>query len=212
MRRFFALLVVLFGAALAFGYPLLAARVPNDPFGTFQAYSPAGGFIPLNRNLQPDELPTEVHVDLYSSGSPKFGKDRAVLTLTASAGGKTVLAAPLTFEDAVVRDDTPQTPEMIYRTLAGVIETVEPNAPPFTFTIGFGDADEIDIARVGLVLRRAAQKVDPRAAPLGYIVMAIGAILFVLSFRGGSSAPPANSNSQPPPSAPRWGRGAADRK
>jgi hypothetical protein len=135
-----------------------------------------------------------------------------VLTLTVSSGGKTVLAAPLTFEDAVARDDTPQTPQMIYRTLAGVIETVEADAPPYTFTIGRGDADEIDIARVDLLLQRAAQKVDPRAIPVGYIVLAVGAILFVLSFRGGGSAPPANPNSQPPPPPSRWGRGASDRR
>jgi hypothetical protein len=213
MRRFFALLAFLFGAALAFGYPWLAGRLPNEPFGVFQAYSPAAGFIQLNRPMRPDEAPTEIYVDLYSSGSPKFGKDRAVLTLTISSGGKTVLAAPLGFEDAVARDDTPQTPEMIYRTRAGVIETVEPDAPPYTFTIDRGDADEIDIAKVDLLLQRAAQKVDPRAIPVGYIVMAIGAVLFLLSFRGDGSAPPANPNSQPPPPPPsRWGRGAADRR
>jgi hypothetical protein len=78
--------------------------------------------------------------------------------------------------------------------------------------IGRGDADEIDIARVDLVLQRAAQKADPRAAPIGYVVMAVGAILFLLSFRGGGSAPPANPNSQPPPPRPRWGRSGAERR
>ena len=54
------------------------------PVGTWPVYSPVGGFMPVNRRLQPDEAPVEVYVDLISAGSPKFGKDRAVLTLTAS--------------------------------------------------------------------------------------------------------------------------------
>jgi hypothetical protein len=210
MRRLLAGLVFLVGLALAFGYPLLASRMPAEPIATSQVYSPAGGFVPFNRGLQPEDMPAEVYVDLFSSGSPKFGAGRAVLTLTASVDGKTVLATPLTFQDAVARDDTPQTPEMVYRTRAGVIETVEPGAPPFTFIIGRGDADEVDIARVDLVLLRGPPPADPRIAPIGYVFMAVGAIAFLLSFRGGPGGPPRNPNSQPPP--PRWGRAAADRK
>jgi hypothetical protein len=210
MRRLLALLLFLAGAALAFGYPILAARLPPVAIGAWQAYSPAGGFVPISRSLQPEDVPAEVHVDLFSSGSPKFGMGRAVLTLTAANAGKTVIAAPLTFEEMVSRDDTPQTPELIYRTKAGTIETIDPADPLFTFTIGRGDADEIDIARVDLVLERGPQKADPRAAPVGWIVMAIGAVAFLISFqrRGDGGTPPANPNSQPPP---RWGRGAADR-
>jgi hypothetical protein len=211
MRRLFALLVFLAGAALAFGYPMLAERLPPKPIGTLPVFSPVGGFVPVSRNLRPEDLPAVVYVDLYSSGSPKFGKDRAVLTLTASAAGKTVLAAPLDFQDAVQRDDTPQTPEMIYRATAGTIDSVDPAAPLVTFTVDRGDADAIDVARVDLVLEHGPQKVDPRATPVGWIVMAVGAVAFLISFRrgGGAGSPPANPNSQPPPS--RWGRGAADR-
>ena len=209
MRRLFAALVFLFGLALAVGYPLLASRLPSQPIGTFQVYSPAGGFVAVNRSLQPQDLPTDVYVDLFSSGSPKFGKDRAVLTLTASAAGRTVLAVPLNFEDAVARDDTPQTPEMIYRTNAGTIATAE-RGEPIAFAVGRGDADEIDITRVDLVLQKGPQPADTRVAPIGYAVMAVGAIALLLSFRKGAGGPPPNPNSQPPP--PRWGRGAAERK
>ena len=64
---------------------------------------------------------SEVYVDLATSGAPDFSGDQAVLTLTAAAGGRTTLAVPLSFEGAVSRDDTPQTPELIYRTRAGEI-------------------------------------------------------------------------------------------
>lgn len=210
MRRFFAVLVFLFGAALAFGYPILAERLPPRPIGTWPVYLAATGFMsPIDARLTPDDAPVLVYVDLTSAGSPKFDKDRAVLTLTASFEGKTLLAEPLSFEDAVARDDTPQTPELIYRTRAGVIETVEADSF-YRFSVGPGDAEGIDMAKVDLVLEHGPPEADSRAQPVGFTVMAIGAVAFLLSLRGGSSSPPPNPNSKPPP--PRWGRAAGERK
>jgi hypothetical protein len=72
-----------------------------------------------------------------------------------------------------------------------------------------GDAEGIDIARVDLVLQHVPQKADPRAQPIGFTLMAVGFIGFVLMLRGKDGGTPPNPNSQPPP--PRWGR-AADRR
>jgi hypothetical protein len=209
MRRLFAFLVFLLGLALGVGYPMLAARLPAAQIGTWPVHARADGFMPVGARLTPDQAPVEVYVDLAASGSPEFKADRAVLTLTASAAGKTVLAEPLTFMDAVKRDDTPQTPELIYRTKAGVIETVDPEASLYTFTTGPGDAEGIDLGKVDLVLEKGPRGADPRAQPIGFIVTAIGAVAFLLSFRSDRGTPP-NPNSKPPPK--RWGRAAADRK
>jgi len=208
MRRLFAVLVLLFGLALAIGYPILAKSLPPLPIGIWPVYAPVSGFLTIDARLRPEDAPVMVYVDLTSAGSPEFGKSRAVLTLTASADGKTVLAAPLTFEDAVARDDTPQTPEMVYRTMAGVIDPVDAG-PLYRFTTGPGDADGVDIAKVDLVLQRGPQEADPRAQPVGFTAIAIGAIAFLLSFRNRGGGTPPNPNSQPPP---RWGRAARDRK
>jgi hypothetical protein len=210
MRAFFAAVVFLFGAALAFGYPIMAKRLPPMPIGTWPVYVAATGFMsPIDARLTADDAPVLVYVDLTSAGAPKFDKEQAVLTLTASLEGKTLLAEPLTFEDAVTRDDTPQTPELIYRAKAGAIDTVGADSF-YRFSIGPGDAEGIDMAKVDLVLEHGRQKVDSRAQPIGLSVMAVGAIAFLLSLRSGSGSPPPNPNSKPPP--PRWGRGAADRK
>jgi hypothetical protein len=208
VRRLLAFLVFLLGLALGVGYPMLAARLPVAPIGTWPVYVRASGFTPVDTRLTPDQAPVEVYVDLTASGSPEFKADRAVLTLTASAAGRTVLAEPLTFEDSVKRDDAPQTPEMIYRTKAGVIETVDPKESLYTFTAGPGDAEGIELGKADLVLEKGPHQADPRAQPIGFIVMAIGVVAFLLSFRGGGSTPP-NPNSKPPP---RWGRAPTDRK
>jgi hypothetical protein len=205
VRLVFTALMFLVGLGLA-AYPMLAPNLPHMPIGTWQVYAPVSGFLAFDARLSPDNAPVQVYLDLTSAGVPKFSKDRAVLTLTVSADGKTVLAAPLTFEDAVARDDTPQTPEMIYRASAGVIDPVEARTPDYRFTTGLGDAEGIDIAKVDLVLERGPQGADPRAQPIGFALMAVGFIAFVLSLRGRDGGTPPNPNSQPPP--PRWGRRA----
>ena len=115
-----------------------------------------------------------------------------------------VLAKALTFNDATVREDAPQTPEKVFRAEAGTIDPKDP-ASVYSFVVAEGDADGVELGPVSLVLERGSQGADPRARPVGLVVIAIGAIAFLLSLRAGSSAPPANPNSQPPP---RWGRGA----
>jgi hypothetical protein len=204
LARLSALFIFLVGLAMAAGF-LFVANAPQSPVGKWPVYSRAGGFLPVEATLRPQDAPVEVYVDLATSGSPKFGKDRAVLTLTAATNGKTEIAAPLSFADAVTRDDTPQTPELIYRAKAGELASVASDQP-VTFTVGPGDVDEIDISAVDLVLQHGRGTADEGLVPIGYAVMAIGAVAFVLSFRRRNDGPPENPNSQPPP--PRWGRGA----
>ncbi len=210
MRALVSLVLFLFGAALAFGYPLMVKRMPSTAIGAYPIYAPATGFTRVEAKLRPDDAPVQVYVDLMSTGSPKFDAARAVLSLTASASGKTVLAEPVTFADATVRDDTPQTPELIYRAKVGTIDTVDASAPTYTFVAGQGDAEGIDLGQAQLVLERGPQEADPRAQPVGFAVMAIGAVAFLLSLRGRGERPPPNPNSKPPP--PRWGREASERR
>lgn len=204
MRRVFPLIVVLFGAGLAFGYPLLAARLPSAPRASYPVYSPASGVMPVEISLNPENAPFRIYLDLTVSASTKFD-DRAVLTLTVSTSNQTVLAKALTFEDAAVMEDTPQTPQKIFRAEAGTIDARDP-ASVYSFIVGPGDAEGIALGPINLVIESGPKRVDSRVKSGGLVVMAIGMLALLLSLRTGSGAPPTNPNSQPPP--PRWGRGA----
>jgi hypothetical protein len=206
--RFVFLLILLAGAAIGVGYPWYVSNFSGKEIGTWRAYDRATGFRPFEARLTEADAPVRALVDLTTLGAPTFDETRTVLTVTAAGGGRTVLADTLTFSNAVRREVSPQATEKIYRADAGVIHAVTPGT--YTFTLGQGDADGIDMRSVDVVLRSDAALLDPRAQPLGFTLMAVGFIgLVAASRRRRRDDAPANPNSQPPP--PRWGRDAGRR-
>jgi hypothetical protein len=153
--------------------------------------------------LKAGDAPVRVLVDLTAKAERIVSQQRTVLTLTAATGGRTVLASTLQFNHADnPRQVCPQLPDKIFRDEAGVIETVSPG--PYLFTAGPGDADDIPIRAVDLVLRSGVGEIDSRARPVGFSLMAAGLLGFLLTTAFGGRRPE-NPNSKPPP--PRWGRG-----
>jgi len=200
MRTIF-LLILLAGAAAGFGYPWYVTNFSGRELGSFQVYERGGTFRPVTVALSSADAPVRVLVDMTAVAPPEFAQAGTALTITAStAGGRTVLAEPLSFSEAKPQERSPQLREKIYRDEAGVITDVEDG--DYTFTVGRGDAEEIQIQSVDLVLRAGAGAVDPRVQPIGFALIAIGFIGLVLSIRRRKRE--RNPNSEPPP---RWGRG-----
>lgn len=205
MRVFF-FLVFLAGAAAGIGYPFVLGNFSGDEIGVWRVYEHGSGFRPVTVALDWSDAPLRVLVDMVSVGTPRLSGDRTVLTLTAATGGRTVLAGTIGFVNATPRQDSPQSGDQIYRDEAGVMTKLD--SGDYLFTVGPGDADGIEMRSVDLVLRGGAAEPDPRAVPIGYMLMAVGAVGFVIALsRGGRR--PGNPNSKPP--APRWGRSGGGR-
>jgi hypothetical protein len=202
MRLLF-LLILCAGLGAGFIYPWSISNFSGREIGTWRVYH-QGRFEPVDVQLAPTDAPVRVLVDLTTDANDFFASKGAILTITASNGGKTVLAKTLRFAgESQVRDKSPQVAEKISRDDAGLITVASDGT--YRFLIGPGDAESPQIKAVDLVLRAGAGEVDPRLQPVGISLMAIGFIGFVLTFRRNRSGRPQNPNSQPPP--PRWGRG-----
>jgi len=202
--RFLFLLILLAGIAVGALYPWAMSNFSGHEIGTFRVYE-QGRFKPVTVPLAARDAPVRVLVDLTARTERIVSQQRTVLTLTAAGAGRTALAATLQFNHYDnPRQVSPQLPDKIFRDEAGVIQTVSPG--PYLFTVGPGDADDIPIRAVDLVLRAGTGEIDRRARPVGYGLIAVGLLGFLLSLRSGGGGPQ-NPNSQPP--APRWGRGAS---
>ncbi|MER9502911.1 hypothetical protein [Mesorhizobium sp. M0579] len=202
--RFLFVLILLAGAAIGFVYPWAVSNFSGHEIGAWRVYD-QGRFRPVTVTLKAGDAPVRVLVDLTAKAERIVSQQRTVLTLTAATAGRTVLASTLQFNHADnPRQVSPQLPDKIFRDEAGVIETVSPAA--YLFTAGPGDADDIPIRAVDLILRSGAGEIDQRARPVGYGLMAVGLIGFLLALAFGGRRPE-NPNSKPPP--PRWGRGSS---
>ena len=202
--RFLSVLLLIAGAAIGIFYPWAMSNFSGHAIGTYRVYE-GGRFRPATVQLAASDAPVRVLVDLTARAERVAGQQRTVLTLTAANGGRTALASALSFNHTDnPRQASPQLPDKIFRDEAGVIQTVSPG--PYLFTVGPGDADDIPIRAVDLVLRAGTGEIDRRARPVGYGLIAVGLLGFLLSLRSGGGGPQ-NPNSQPP--APRWGRGSS---
>jgi hypothetical protein len=201
MRTIF-LLILLIGVGAGFVYPWAVTNFSGREIGVWQVYDRGGAFHPVTAKLTSIDEPVRVLVDMTAIAPPEFASSSTVLTLTASRGGRTVLAETLSFSEAKPQEKSPQLREKIYRDEAGVMSGIEDG--DYTFVVGQGDVEGIQMRSVDLILRGGAGAVDPRLQPIGFALTAVGFIGLVLSIRRGRRE--RNPNSQPP--APRWGRDA----
>lgn len=200
--RFLFVLILLAGTGIGLIYPWAMTNFSGREIGTWRVYE-QGRFKPVTVSLSGRDAPVRALVDLTARAERIVSQQRTVLTLTAATNGRTVLASTLQFNHVDnPRQASPQLPDKIFRDEAGVIATVSPS--PYVFTVGPGDAEDIPMRAVDLVLRSGVGEADRRARPVGLSLMAIGLIGFLLSLRSGGGRPD-NPNSQPP--QPRWGRG-----
>ena len=202
--RFLFALILLAGVGIGAIYPWAMSNFSGHEIGTWRVYE-QGRFKPVTVALSSSQEPVRVLVDLTARAERIVSQQRTVLTLTAATNGRTVLASTLQFNHSDnPRQASPQLPDKIFRDEAGLIPVVSPG--PYVFTVGPGDAEGIEMRSVDLILRSGVGEVDKRAQPVGFSLMAVGLIGFVLALRRGGGGRPENPNSQPP--QPRWGRDA----
>ena len=200
MLRILFLLICLAGAGLGIVYPAATRHFSGSEHGTYRVYDRGSGYMTAEAQLEAGDAPVRILVDMTTLGAFQPGEGETELTMTVASEGRTVLAETVSFLGQTPRKNSPQAVDAIWRTEAGVLDPVQPGR--YVFTFGPGDAEGMEIRSVDMTLRSGASMPDQRAAPAGYILLAIGFIGLVNSFR---SRKPVREKDGPPP--PKWGRG-----
>jgi hypothetical protein len=198
MRTIF-LIILLAGVGAGLVYPWAVSNFSGSEIGSWRVHDRGEGFKPVVVRLAPEMEPVRVLVDMTAIAPPEFAAASTVLTLTATNGTGTVLADRLTFAEAKPQERNPQLRERIYRDEAGVIDGIE--AGEYTFVVGQGDAEDIQIKSVDLILRGGAIRLDARVQPVGFTLAAVGFIGLVLAIRRRRRL-----RRPAAPAATRWGR------
>ena len=204
MRAFF-LLVLLAGLAMAGAYPFYINNYSGAEIGEWTVFKRGGAYQTVNVPLTQDQGPVRVFVDVTIKITAPITPNVSVVTLTANLGGRTVLAKAMDFVDTRRNERSPQQQQIMMRGQAGVIDPVESGT--YQFVIGPGEIDGLLIDETKLVLREHSLELDPRAQPVGFILIAVGLIGFTLSLRRRNK--PDEPRQDDPPPTQHWGRGAS---
>lgn len=195
--RILFFLILLAGVALGIVYPAAIDYFSGDMVARLAVYERAAGFRPVSIPLAMSDAPVRVMLDVVTTDVFAPPNASAHLTVTASVGGRTVMAKPVLLVSQSPRESGSN--EQRFGAVAGTLENVDDG--DYRFEVGFGDAGTLPLRTIHLILRRNAFIADDRAQPIGYVLMAIGFVGFVLSLaRGGGGRPPRG---------PQWGRDGA---
>jgi hypothetical protein len=199
--RFLCVLLILAGAALGFGYPWYMYNMSGSEIGNFRVYQRGGPFKAVDVALSESQAPVRVFVDMVPLQGYYPDRARTMLTLTASTGGKTVLASSLNYVSSSEESKNLQNSDKVFRDTAGDIMSVAPGG--YHFVVGEGDVEGLSLKTVNLVLRSKAKAADWRAMPAGIAVFALGVFgLVAASRRAGRLAAQEAAK-------PKWGRDAS---
>ena len=190
------LLMVAAGVLLGIGLPKAVERLPGYEIGRFQLFAADKGFLPAEIVLAPPEAPFFFTLSVHMSAPLRAGDDRAAFRLTArDENGARVLDQIFGFPNDPVRES----PESgyVYREMAVVDRPLDGrHAIELEVTPRLDPA----VADIELSVNAGALDLDPRLQPAGFILLVVGGIGLMLSFRR-----PADS----PPPTRKWGRSGA---
>jgi hypothetical protein len=199
--RIFGLLSFLIGLALSFA--------PEEVFSQFLGREIAretvfenGAFREAIVDLSPALAPAAFRLRIEEDGRYVPASGQAALAIVISHSGQSGFAAPVIPVEEHRSAEAGETGAVIYD--VPVTRFSELASGPYRFTVSEGDADEIGLTRVELIVQANAFAETPDFAFYGNILLWIGAAMFFIGLRRRNRARAANP-AEPP--APKWGRG-----
>ncbi|WP_187970379.1 hypothetical protein [Aquibium microcysteis] len=199
--RFFFLVVLMAGLALGIGYPLAVRHVPGYEIGVFPLFD-GDGYRRADVSLAPADAPVRVRLVMQVAERLVPSADRPVFRMVVTTGEQPVFEQSVTF--AGVEPQAGAEADFLYEDDLATIDPVNGD-DRYVFTLEpTAGGGGVSPSRVDLILNAGAFDLDPRAVPVGYVLIVVGFVGFVAMARRRRKL----NRQNPPP--PRWGRGPED--
>lgn len=196
--RFVFLFLLVIGVVVGIGGPWAALNFSGVEIGTWRVYDRPGPYKPVTVVLKAEDAPIRAFVDMQTIRNFIPTVSRTALTAVVTHNGKDVLVETLNYTGSKATNKGSPQGQQIYRDDIGDIDPTEDG--DYLFTIGPGDFDGLEVARVDLVLRKNAQIIDRRIMPAGIVLIIVGIVGLLFLRRRRTATTPA----APPQS--KWGR------
>lgn len=182
------------GVLFGIGLPKAVERLPGYEIARLALYSADTGFTAGEVMLAPPEAPFFFTLAARANAPLRAGEDRAVVTLALRGeNGETAFEHAFGFP----HDPVLETDGVVYREMIVVDRPLDGR---HTAAIELAPRLDPSITAIELTVNAGAVDLDPRLQPAGFILLVVGGIGLMLSFR---------RREEPPPPAPRWGRDGA---
>jgi hypothetical protein len=193
VSRIVFVLLVGVGILLGIVYPR-ALDGAGDEIGRWRIYEPATGKRTIETALNIGG-PVAIGAELRTDAALPDELALAAMTVTIrDADDDVVLREGLALSGPPALQ-SPQSQVRLYRAVAGTLDGADGT---YRFEIEIADDVRPLLLSVDLVLATVAALPDPRMQPAGFVMMAVGVVGFLLTFRRRRE----NPNSKPP----KWGR------
>lgn len=199
--RFAFLIIAIVGIALAVIYPFVVQNFGGYELSRHQIYSVSDGFSPVEVELSENDAPIVLLVDFTTTANVDPVTASAGLSMSVLRNGERRADQVLEFIHNTPGENSVEAGSFVYRASGGAIHPV--GAETYALSFAMRDGATLEPARIDLILMASSILWDPRIQLIGYVLMAVGVIGFVLVMvrRGGTPK-------QPKP--PQWGRAGGD--
>ena len=149
---------------------------PPVEIGRFNAYTQYTGFKTVTVDLSAADAPLRVVLESAIPLETRHTDGETTLTLVVNSANRTIATAvPLISPETASVTETGSV-------VVEVLEIPRLENGPYTLVLGKGDRDELGIVSAHLVLEHLGRQND-RFAPLGFTLVAVGALMFLLGLR-----------------------------
>ncbi len=181
MRKFFVLLGII-GLALSVAYPFIVQNFGGYELARFDIYSKCDGFVPVEIDLSADEAPVRVLVDFSTVAQVNAAMASAKLLMAVTRDGGSAEEEELEFNHSTPGENSVHSGSFVYRATGGAVHPVGTEKYEFSFSLVSGAT--LKPENVEMILMASAIEWDPRMQLIGYVLLAIGMVGFVISTVG----------------------------